>query len=285
MKKPGFLIFLSFSLSVSFAQKDTHFKMGLTYLNNYVFYGRADSLRYPYLSPYLEYAYKDFTIGGDINFLIQKNDRRLDFSEIYLIYNHDFNEQFAAGFNFYKYFNGNQRASLNGDIGSSLAISATYDFSVFNLSSEIGLFFSDKRDVYTTIEVNKEIEIPLGNAAWNINPTLDINFSTLNYYESTITRKSQRRLPGFQRFPIISCTKVVQPGFQIMDVEFSLPIEWENEHIGFGLTPTFFHPMNSVQTVSTIIVGNQSFAVNSTPYSERNLKSGIFFQASMFFKF
>ena len=285
MKRVGLIIFFSFSLKISFAQKDTHFKMGLTYLNDYVFYGRTDSIRYPYLSPYLEYSFKDFTIGGDINFLVQKNDRRLDFSEVYLMYNHDFNDQFTAGFNYYKYFNGNQRASLNGDIGSSLGLSAAYDFHFVSLSSEIGLFFSDQSDVYTTIEINKELNIPSGNATWNINPTLDLNFSTLRYYESTITRKSQRRLPPFQSFPVISSTKVVRPGFQMMDIEFSVPIEWESEYFGFSFTPTFFQPLNSVQTISTIRVGNQSLSVNSTPYSERNLKSGFFVQANIFFKF
>jgi hypothetical protein len=84
-------------------------------------------------------------------------------------------------------------------------------------------------------------------------------------------------------------TTVQDKGFKLMATELSLPISYDSKQWGFEFTPTYAIPFNKVITSSivttTTSTGTTTLSNNSTPYSERNLRSIFYLQAGVFFKF
>ena len=265
-----------------------HFKLSTGYLSNYLFNGRADSLKMPYSVTTLEMKNGNgLSFDANLYYLLQNNNQRFDFLELNGSYEHDFTDNFSGGLYATKYFNSNQRVSVNSDITGSLGAGASYDFNIFKLSTEADLLFSSKSDVYLNLELEKEIKWKSGDFKWTFDPTADLNYSSLRYYEGSVTQNSQRKGKKSQIITLqnITSTSVVNPGFRMMDFEIAAPITFENDKYGFSFTPTFVNPMNPVNTISVVNNGGKISTIDSTPYSERFLKSTIFTNVSFFIKF
>ena len=119
------------------------------------------------------------------------------------------------------------------------------------------------------------------------------NFSSVNYYESNVTR----RLNGLKRPPgsnaiasqLTSNTVVQDKGFKLLNTDFSIPLSYENKHWLATFTPTYSIPFNKIETITTNTVtsptGSTITKVNSTPYSEVHLKNQFYFQLGVTYKF
>ena len=286
------LLFALILISItSFSQESDstnkiQFKATAEYLSNYVYNGRADSLKSPYFTTSLELKKGEFTLTGLAYMLLQNNNQRFDYFELDGAYEHDFNDKLSMGLYASKYFSSSQRTSINSDITSSVGGSLTYDFSLFKFSTESDLLFSSKSDVYINLEFDKEVKFESNNLTYTIDPTVDMNYSTTNYYEGTITKNAQKRKKNqLVTQNSINSTSVINQGMRLMDYEVSIPLTIENKKIGFSFTPTYFLPFNSVKTISHITTGAVTTTLDSTPYSELHLEKGLYLQASVFFKF
>jgi hypothetical protein len=265
--------------------KKINFKFSTGYLSNYLFNGRADSLKAPYFVNSIEMKSSNgFLINASTYYLLQKNNKKIDFIEINGSYEHDLTDRFTISFDATKYFNSSQRISTNSDITATLGASATYDLKFLFISAETDILFSSKSDVYLNIEFDKEINIIKNNFNFSFNPKLDFNFSSLGYYEGTVTKNSNRitKKNKIITTQSIISTSVDNPGFKFMDFEFALPINIVYKKFGLIFTTTFVNPMNPVSTKSVIDISGIIKTINSTPYSERILNPLIFTNISFF---
>jgi len=287
------MFFFGSSLFAQEANKDDslknfHFIVSSGYLSNYLFNGRSDSLKMPYSVTTLELKNGNgLRFDANIYYSLQNKNHRFDFLELNASYEHDFTDNFSGGLYATKYFNSNQRVSVNSDISGSLGAGASYDFTIFKLSTEADMLFSRKSDIYLNLELEKEIKWKNGDFTWTFTPFADLNFSTLGFYEGAVTQNSQRRGNKSQIATLqnITSTSVVNPGFRMMDFELTAPITFENNKYGFSFTPTFVNPMNAVNTISVVNNGGKISTIDSTPYSERFLKTTIYTNISFFIKF
>jgi hypothetical protein len=147
-------------------------------------------------------------------------------------------------------------------------------------------------DFTTTLSASHLFTIGEENIGFSINPTFDVNFSTLNFYEGGTNKKFAKRgianNPTYQS--ITSTTVASKQGFSLMDFELSIPLEYKSNNFVFYLTPYYAIPKNPITTITNATIklrnGNTiTQQIDSTPWSERNLKSLFYLEVGLNYKF
>ena len=272
--------------------KTTTFKIQFDYLSDYVYNGRADSIKYPYQ---ITTASVNFANGIYVNFgadyLLTKGEKRFDFFQLDLGYEFDINKKWSGSVYGTKFFYSSQSALLNGNISSDFGGTLTYDAGLVELSNTFDVFFASKADIQYNLGFEKSFSSEKDDTKISFTPGLYGNFSSLNFYESEVSRRLRPKNQALKNPPmvnILSTTKTNQQGVWFMSLELSLPISYENKYFGLNIYPAYTIPYNAITTTTAIknIANNNIInTVNSTPYSERNLKNRWYLQAGVFIKF
>ena len=271
------------------------FSIQADYLNNYSYNGRVDSIKYPYqtTSVALHLAngiYANFSAS----YLLTSGMKGFDFYELDLGYEYTIGKNVNGEIYGSKYFYAGDANLINGNISSDFGISLNYDFTYFQFNNNFDIFFTNKSDFQYTPGIEKIIYLGnTENAKWNLNPFLYCNFSTVNYYESTVIRNLNRprRPPGKNPIgpQISSKTEVQNKGFKLLNTDFTIPLSFEDTHWLFTLTPTYSIPFNKIETITTNTItsptGTVTTKVNSTPYSDLYLRNQFYFQIGVTYKF
>ncbi len=294
--------FLILSISTinaqSISKQDTSgkpsFKLQLDYLSNYVYNGRADSVKAPYQITTATVNFGNGIYANFIaNYLLTPNDKRFDFFQLDVGYEYKLGQNITGEIYGSKYFYSNQSNLLNGDITSDFGATLNYDLGFLQFNNTLDLFFSGKSDFQYMPGIEKSFEFGETNSKWEITPGIYSVFSSLNYYESTLTRrlnalKNQKNNPAAAN--VQSATTITDKGIKLLDMECSLPISYQKGAWSIILTPTLaipFHPIHTT-TVNSTTLHNGSSSSNtfdSTPYSEKNLGNQFYFQIGLNYKF
>ena len=279
---------------VNEGKEQTKFKLQCDYLSNYVYNGRADSVKSPYqtTSASLNFA-NGLYLTGAANYLLEKGQNRFDYFEFDLGYDYKLGEKISGGVYGSKYFYSGNANLLNGNISSDIGASLNYDLGFLQFNNTFDLFFSNSSDFQYTPSIEKSFSIDDENGNWNITPSIGANLSTVNFYESVINRRLNAKGPKgkLPNLPTVTnITKVNNGGFKLLDLELTLPISYETGKWGFTLTPTLAMPQNPILTNSTVTTTSTTgitsvFNYNSTPYSEKNLKNTFFVQLGLSYTF
>ena len=289
-----FVITLSGQLfgQVSEKPKTTSYKIQFDYLSDYIYNGRADSIKYPYQ---ITTASVNFANGVYINlgadYLLTQGEKRFDFFQLDLGYEFELDKKWTGSVYGTKFFYSSQSALLNGNISTDFGANMNYDAGFIQLNNSLDVFFANKADLQWTVGFEKDFTSEKNNQKWSFDPGVYANISSLNYYESEVTRRLRPKNPAIKAatpINVISTTKTNQTGLKLMALECSFPISYENEHFGFSIYPTYAIPYNAISTTTTIknqANNNTINTVNSTPYSERNLQNRWYVQAGIFLKF
>ena len=274
----------------------THFSLQTNYLSNYVYNGRADSLKAPYFytTATLNFANGLYT-SFSLNYLLTPGFTGYDFSELNLGYNYLIGEKISGEIYGSKYFYTSQSNLLNGNISSDFGFSFNHDFTYFNFHNSFDVFFSNKADIQLIPGFEKEFQLlSTDKNALTITPGLYSSFSSLNFYESTINRRLNNiKNPKIKQLAstgtLQSTTTVDNKGFKFLDIELSFPISYEINKWNISLTPNFAIPFNKISTTSintrTLNGVSNTVSVNSTPYSENNLGNVFFFDFGITYNF
>jgi len=277
--------------------KTTTFKIQLDYLIDYIYNGRADSIKYPYQ---ITTASVNFANGIYLNFgadyLLSEGDKRFDFFQFDLGYEFDIDKKWSGSVYGTKFFYSSQSALLNGNISSDFGGTLSYDAGFVELSNTLDVFFASKADIQYNLGFEKSFSSEKGDTKFSFTPGLYGNFSSLNYYESEVTRRLSPKNPAIKNpanknpvtVNVISNTTANQQGIKFMSMELSLPISYENKSFGFSIYPAYAIPYNAINTTTTVRnVANNNIInkVNSTPYSETHLQNRWYVQAGVFLKF
>jgi hypothetical protein len=273
----------------------TTFSIQVDYLSNYSYNGRVDSIKYPYQTTTASLHLANGLFSNfSASYLLTPGMKGFDFFELDLGYEYKIGKKIYGEIYGSKYFYSGGSNLINGNISSDIGASFNYDFTYFQFNNLLDVFFTNKSDIQFTPGVEKTIYFGnADNSSWSINPYLYCNFSTVNYYESNVTRRlngprGPRAGPAIG--PQLTSTTVVQnKGFKLLNTDFSMPLSYENTHWLATFTPTYTIPFNKIETISTNTItsatGTTTNKVNSTPYSELHLNNQFFFQIGVTYKF
>ena len=273
----------------------TTFSIQVDYLSNYSYNGRVDSIKYPYQTTTASLHLANGLFSNfSASYLLTPGMKGFDFFELDLGYEYKIGKKIYGEIYGSKYFYSGGSNLINGNISSDIGASFNYDFTYFQFNNLLDVFFTNKSDIQFTPGVEKTIYFGnADNSSWSINPYLYCNFSTVNYYESNVTRRlngprGPRAGPAIG--PQLTSSTVVQnKGFKLLNTDFSMPLSYENTHWLATFTPTYSIPFNKIETISTNTItsatGTTTNKVNSTPYSELHLNNQFFFQIGVTYKF
>jgi hypothetical protein len=279
--------------SKSKEEKSSYFRASANYLSNSVYYGRRDSLPYPYLTPSIGYYDKSgFSISGSVSYLMSSNESRIDLGTIDLGYDFEASDKFSgqlyASKSWYNQGSTNIKSDIKGNAGGMLS----YDLNALQVNGGIDLAFANKMDIGLNLGVSHLFTIGEEDDQFSIEPSFVTNWSTLHSYEGYISRKIGKRpgniLPAGAN--VTAVTNVQNNKMTLLDYEFSIPLLYENKKIGVSLTPTFALPKNPIYTTTTVTTklanGTQSsITKDSTPDSEKTLSNNFYVELEFFIKF
>jgi len=273
----------------------TTFSIQSEYLSDYIYNGRADSIKYPYQTTTASLHLANGLFSNfSASYLLTPGMKGFDFFELDLGYEYKIGKKIYGEIYGSKYFYSGGSNLINGNISSDIGASFNYDFTYFQFNNLLDVFFTNKSDIQFTPGLEKTIYFGnADNSSWSINPYLYCNFSTVNYYESNVTRRlngprGPRAGPAIGP-QLTSITVVQNKGFKLLNTDFSMPLSYENTHWLATFTPTYSIPFNKIETISTNTItsatGTTTNKVNSTPYSELHLNNQFFFQIGVTYKF
>ena len=273
----------------------TTFSIQVDYLSNYSYNGRVDSIKYPYQTTTASLHLANGLFSNfSASYLLTPGMKGFDFFELDLGYEYKIGKKIYGELYGTKYFYSGGSNLINGNISSDIGASLNYDFNYFQFNNTIDVFFTNKSDIQFTPGIEKTIYFSSNNeSSWSINPYVYSNFSSVNYYESNVSRRlnGPRGPRGGQATgtQLTSSTVVQNKGFKLLNTDFSVPLSYEGSHWLATFTPTYSIPFNKIETITTntitSVTGSTTTKINSTPYSELYLKNQFYFQIGLTYKF
>jgi len=273
----------------------TTFSIQSEYLSDYIYNGRADSIKYPYQTTTASLHLANGLFSNfSASYLLTPGMKGFDFFELDLGYEYKIGKKIYGELYGTKYFYSGGSNLINGNISSDIGASLNYDFNYFQFNNTIDVFFTNKSDIQFTPGIEKTIYFSSNNeSSWSINPYVYSNFSSVNYYESNVSRRlnGPRGPRGGQATgtQLTSSTVVQNKGFKLLNTDFSVPLSYEGSHWLATFTPTYSIPFNKIETITTNTItsatGTTTNKINSTPYSELYLKNQFYFQIGLTYKF
>jgi hypothetical protein len=291
----GILIFFCYHVNSQnkSVKNESYFKADLNYLNDLVYLGRKDSIAVPYLTATLGYYHKSgFYLSGALSYSPSSTQSRIDLFTVDAGYDYTINDIFSGSVYGEKYFYNKSSNSIKSDISGVIDGSLTADLTALQLGIDAGASFASKIDFTTTLSASHLFTLGDENNSFSINPSFNVNFSTLNFYEGLTNKKiGKKRLINNPNYLSLNSTTVAsKQGFTLMDYEFSIPLEYKLDKFVFYLTPYYAIPTNPITTTTnaTIVLMNGSTIkqqFDSTPWSEKNLKSLFYLEIGLNFSF
>ena len=235
----------------------TTFSIQSEYLSDYIYNGRADSIKYPYQTTTASLHLANGLFSNfSASYLLTPGMKGFDFFELDLGYEYKIGKKIYGELYGTKYFYSGGSNLINGNISSDIGASLNYDFNYFQFNNTIDVFFTNKSDIQFTPGIEKTIYFSSNNeSSWSINPYVYSNFSSVNYYESNVSRRlnGPRGPRGGQATgtQLTSSTVVQNKGFKLLNTDFSVPLSYEGSHWLATFTPTYSIPFNKIETITT----------------------------------
>ncbi len=297
MKRFCIFLFISLLSVKSYAQADENnkssfFKIGTSYLNNFIYLGRPDSLLLPYLTANVEYHHASGLYASFSSSIMTNSSKpNIDYNSIDVGYEIKVNENLNGSV--YGNWSSYNKSSLNpnSSIGKYVGGNFSYNLGVLELSASNDFMFSKKTDMATSVGVSHDFYLD-EESQYYITPSLYTYFGTQHYYEYYTSRRLGRNT--LKSYPnarsITSNTLLDNPGYKLMCMELSTIAGYEGEKILWFVQPTLAIPKNPIYTTTytTITLMNGSkinLTRNSTPQSEIKLKNVFYFETGVSFKF
>lgn len=269
---------------------------GINYLNNYVYNGRADSLKMNYVIPSFTYINeKGLTLNSEMYILCNGANNGFDFMELNGEYAFDIYKNFSGAVTGTKFFSNGNSESFIGNLNYIVGGYLNQKVGIFDLVCEVDILHgASKSDIRLSPGIESTFEWNLKKNHFELTPSFYAIFSTLNYFENYSNTKKlnagKRRVATANTTYTSNNTLVDNPGLTFMTFEVSMPFTYENDKMGITFIPTLALPKNPITTkeVSSVIVNNKivsSTSVVDTPYSELNLRNIFFGQLNFYVKF
>ena len=233
-------------------EKQASFKIGVNYLSNNVFMGRADTVRTPTIIPDIKYTFKNGVyLSGTANYIPNRVTNKLDGGSASLGYDYDITEDFSGGVSFTKLFYTANSTQIGSAIGSTINANLMYDIaSIITPTVSVDYNFLKQgfgHDVFVNAGLSHDfaIEPVFGNKdLFIISPMVALNAGTQNFYDAyfivkkyKLTAKAQALEAAAEK--LITKRKEQLSKFNMLDYEFSAPVEYKAGVLILSFTPTY----------------------------------------------
>jgi hypothetical protein len=238
----------------------SYLSVSLNYLSDAVFMGRRDSISAPYLYTSLMYHHKSGFYGsGSVSYLTRADEGRVDL--FLLTAGFDFTiKKLDGDISFTTYFFNEDSYNVLSEVSTDLTAGLEYDFNIINLGLSASTYFSNdsSADLFLSSEISHDFITK--NEKFQFSPTVGISFGTQNFYEQYFVnnRFGNGRGQGQGNSSTVQSTAVQlseSEKFNLMAIEFSLPIWYEYNSFNAVFVPTFVIPQNEATlSVDDILV-------------------------------
>ena len=241
------------------SEKKASFKIGVNYLNNSVYLGRADTVTTPVIEPTLKYTFKSgIYFSGNMQFIPNRATKKLDGGTLGAGYDYDINENCSGSISFTKMFYNATSTQIGSSIGSTINANIDYDISDIvtpSLSIDYDIlkqgFGSDVLINFGIAHDFAKLGIFADDDLGIISPTATVNAGTQNFYDAyltlkkyKLTRKGRAREAAAQK--LLNSQEAKLAKFNLLDYEFSAPVEYKTGKFIFSFTPTYAFAENKL---------------------------------------
>ena len=237
----------------------SYVSIALNYISDAVFMGRKDSITAPYLYPSITYHHKSgFYASGSFSYLTKSNESRIDLFLVSAGY--DFTvKKFSGDLSITKYFFNEDSYNVISEVEADLTAAISYDFDVINLGLTSSLYVNNGSgsDFFLASEISHDFIS--SNNKFQISPTAGIYLGSQNFYEEYYMTsrfgndgRGQGQGSGGATETITTVSIEESEKFNLMAIEFSLPMWYAHKQLTVSFLPMFVLP----QSEATIIAGD-----------------------------
>ncbi|WP_426430199.1 hypothetical protein ACPX19_11755 [Winogradskyella sp. HB-48] len=256
------------STEVKHEKDSSYVSLNLSYISDAVFLGRKDSVAMPYLYASAMYHHKSGIYGiGSLSYLTKANESRVDLFLASLGYDLSYNN-FDGDISITKYFFNEDSYNVISQVSADVTVVLSYDFQYFNLAATAANYFNNNStsDFFLSTEVSHDFITR--NQKFQISPSVGLYFGSQNFYQEYYTnRGSSGQGQGQGQGGTVNSTSgyniTVEESetFNIMAIEFGLPVWYEAEPFIFMFYPSYVIP----QSPSILIVDDVVYEEDLDP--------------------
>jgi hypothetical protein len=239
------------------AGEKSQLRMSLKYTSDYLYMGRSDSAKAPYLSPALTYYHKSgFFLHSSVSYLTTKGEGRLDMMTLAGGYDY-YRNNLTLGVSLSQYLFSDESYNVLAEMSTYLTGYVGYDFRWFHVYVDASLGFSENTDLFLGAEINRTFY--LINYKLLVTPSVYSNAGSQEYYSQYYTNRSTQTgavqgkgKMGSQQLP--TPTQNVQTlastKFQFLDYEAGLNLTYKIQKIRLFGMGTWTFPVNPATIVT-----------------------------------
>ena len=244
----------------------SYFSLNLSFISDAIYLGRKDSITAPYLNPSIIYHNKSgFYAIGSFSYLTKSDQSRIDLFLGSIGY--DFTSKNLSGdFSITKYFFNTDSYNVISEVDADITASLKYDFDLLYLSASSTYFIakSSNSDIFLSTEIGHDFVSSTKD--FQLSPSIGVYFGSQNFYEEYYINNrfgSARTGSGSGTgqgtggtTPTTTTTVIMQESekFDLMAIEFSLPIWYINKPFIISFLPVIVVPQNpATLTVDSVV--------------------------------
>ena len=261
------------------SSKKSSVKFNVNYLSNAVYFARKDSFSVPYLRSSLTYTDKSgFYIGGGVSMLVNGDEpARLDM--VNLDGGYGFSKgKLDGGVYLSKFFYSNASFAVGSELKGIAGVYAGYNLGAISIGGGGDLLFSTGTDINANLNVSHEFESGEPNMHWTFAPQIQANAGTQYFNEAYyVYRKftfpvtsgnsgsgssgnsgngsgnsgkgsgkghSNSGSSSTTTTTVKTLTFKDRNQFTVLDIELSVPVNYETKHWGAFANPVVAFPIN-----------------------------------------
>jgi hypothetical protein len=258
-------------------EKGSSLKIGVNYLNNYVFKGRSDSVRTAVISPNAKYTFESgFFLSGSVDFVPDNRSKKVSGGDLSVGYSFDLTEHLDGEASITKLFYNSSSPQVASSQSVNFNASLSYEIEQL-LSPFVSVDYAINKkgygsDVFITAGLGHEFTVKsiFGTTdLFTVSPSVSLNTGTQNFYDAFLLRRKQG-LTTLQAKEIESQKQELSK-FKLLNYEFSVPVVYKIDHFIVSFVPSYS------------IVQNKLPAVIRSKLSDKDAL--FYFEAGIAFKF
>jgi hypothetical protein len=231
-------------------------KLGINYLSNSVFVGRADTVKTPTLTPFLKYKFQNgIYLSGDVEVVTNRKKGKLDGGSLGAGYDFEIGDNIDGSVSFTKLFFNTNSTQIGSGITGTFNANLNYDIEGI-ITTTAGLDYNLVKkgfgnDVLLNLGISHEFSVGAQDedGQFTVAPSAEVNSGTQNFYDAILTVKKRRRFAT----AVSAAQKAALGRFTVLDYEFSMPVEFKPGHFIFTFNPTYAIAKNQVP-IRTVVI-------------------------------
>jgi len=232
--------------------KKASFKIGVNYLSNNVFMGRADTVRTPTILPEMKYIFKNgIYLAATANYIPNRVTNKLDGGSAVFGYDFDITDDLTGGASFTKLFYAANSTQIGSSIGSTINANLSYNIAdVITPIVSVDYNFLKQdfgHDIFVNAGISHDFAIDgiFGEKdLLIISPSANLNAGTQNFYDAYFILKKYKLTKKALALEQAAESLIIRredqlSKFKLLDYELSAPVEYKTGVLILSFTPTY----------------------------------------------